>query len=538
MLKKLTALLLALVMTLSFSACSKNKDDKKDKSSASTTEKIQDATVKKALNLIDKGDLYGAYDLLYNTKERNEAQEELFNKFQFELDEEYWTENGQTIFTRKYTYNDDGYLLSCNIIAKESDYFDEGYTQNETASYDKNNNLLYYNLTEQDGDIYNVTHTYDKNGNMLSSKYGKYVSEEFTYHGNGQVASYTYKNSTNDYGPIERIETYDKKGNILTKKSTYNLLNKGETTYDETTYNYDKNGNILSEKTIYHDGSQSKDEYTYDKKGNMIDEYHSYSNGDWTKNVYTYDKNGNITTKTHTDSDEKNVTYTYTYDKNNNLVAENQSGETTKYTYDKNGNILTKEITFTDGSYSKETFNYNKDGKLTEREISGPNEYYEKENYTYNNFGDVLEYNFVKSTGEFTNKTSKYDKQGRLIEYIEINNSTSETMTYSYDEEGNQLRREFGYDITCDKYGNNIKWEIDSNDPTDTSWIDNSWGFVMNKNSPNKYYKHKLFYYPNGAPQVTSAQTSAITYKPRTEIFDANGKTFETSNFYYKSNRY
>ena len=196
MLKKLTALALMLTLLLTLTACKKSENQSDDQS-----KKTKSVNVQKALELIDSGDIYGAYDVIFNLKDRTEEEQEFFERFAFVPVSQTKNEDGQIVYSEQYTYNDDGYLLSRNVSNLQND----AYTIGEIATYDQNNNLLTYNYTSSYGSTYSVVHTYDNDGNMLSSKYGEHITEEFTYHSNGQLATYTYK-TPDDAGTLYRCK--------------------------------------------------------------------------------------------------------------------------------------------------------------------------------------------------------------------------------------------------------------------------------------------------------------------------------------------
>ena len=535
MFKKLTALLLAFVMTLFLSACGENKSNKKE-------EKIKDAVVKQALDLIDKGSIEEAYDLLYNIKEQNEEQEELFQKFVWVQVEETRIENETTIFNLKSNYNANGYLLSNTVIDR-----DDAGSYNEKLTYNADDDLLSYEYTNN-GTVYRIDHTYDKKGNMLSSKYGEHITENFTYHNNGKIASYTYKTPDNAatlygiYGPQLFTVTYNQEGKPLKEKTISNQNGKASST--ETIYSYDSQGNLLTESTTGSDGYWSKEINTYDKNGNLLTHNLSSSYNVFKSEICTYDKYGHISTRDVTSeggvsSESDNYSQKYTYDENGNILSEHTyynggAWEKLVYTYHSNGYKLTQ--TYTDSYHNNKTFTYDNNGNiLTYSNFSSNknNDFWEKEIYTYDVNKNLLTSSKTKSTGEFEHIYNTYDNDGRIINCNESTNLGTNTKTYEYDKDGNQICEENGYTVTRNKYGYIIKSERNQEDAYD------DFGFPV-KNT-NYYSTYELFYYPNGAPWAFDAVTCHLSTNPRTEYFEENPITkkrenLPTSNFYYSRN--
>ena len=320
MLKKITALLLALVMVLSLVACG---------------EENQNEIIKKAISAIDNGDIETAYDLLYNIENRNYEADELFSKFAFVPIE---IEDYGYGITKEYTYDSDGNLVSFHFA-------DNSYSKTETYTYDENGKLI----SENDGE-YNCIYEYDNDDNIISMSYekygqGQYIKGKFTflYDENGNLIK---KLSWSEKDEIKRIQNY--------KYDVHNNLieNYIETSYggkEKTTLEYN-NDQKLS-KMSFLDMDKSYEEiytFNYDDIGNLTTE-HSTINDVWTNTKYTYDSNNNILICDITSSlgDEYWHKYVGTYNNNNHIKTRKytnhlgtESANSYSHNYDNYGNII------------------------------------------------------------------------------------------------------------------------------------------------------------------------------------------------------
>ncbi len=219
--------------------------------------------------------------------------------------------------------------------------------------------------------------------------------------------------------------TYDIDGNLLTQTDAL-----GHT----TKYQYDLMNRVI--KTTFADGSTVS--YAYDAFGNQIsitdqkgntvtktyDDYDRLSqikdaNGGITK--FNYDSEGRLLTLT--DANGHNTTYTY--DPNGNVLTQaNSLNHTTQYTYDPAGNVATK----TDANGKILIYMYDAFNQLISTTYPDGTEV----TAVYDKLGRKT--SMTDSTGQ-TKYT--YDDMGRLL--TKKSPGTNNTITYTYDSEGNRL---------------------------------------------------------------------------------------------------
>ena len=326
-----------------------------------------------------------------------------------------------------YTYNNQGDVLS--HTQKKQDNTEEITT---LTRYDENGNARFV----FDGNEKCTTYTYNEQNKVTSSsKSASGIVHEttYTYDANGnQIAVSDWRGNTTTYvyDSLNRlIETIDSKEKSI-QKLEYNHNNVQEKSYDAlnkaTVYTYDRNNRLLT---------------TTDPGFNATNYITSHTTSQ------TYDNMGNIATKTdgrgnETPADGKKHTTTYTYDEFNRLkTVVNAKNETTEYTYDLSGNLLTQK----DGKGNTTTYEYNVANKAIKsidqggRTVIEGNYTYipaKTETYTYNADGSLAS----KKDREGNTTVYVYDIHGRLqSQSIQIQNTTGSAISFTYDDNGNQL---------------------------------------------------------------------------------------------------
>ena len=301
--KKILALIFALVMLLSFSACGKNNGA----ATAPPTEPPADESVivAQAQAHIEKGEYLQAFDLLYHIEDPSAATKDLLACFRF-LEATRRSDDGS-----KKTF---GYDKSGNLLT-ETGANGHGFTYTYTYTYDQGGNLLTKGYTDSAGAQKLWTYTYDQGGNLLvedfSDQEGLWHQKLYSYGENGQALKMEF---TDIYGA-----------------------------YDVTTYAYDDKGNLLSERYIESSDFNSVCLYTYDDKGNLLKSDYSDSEDNLHQWLYSYDKLGHLLTKDYYDSRERWEENNWTYENGVLLsfyhATSDNYWEQTTYTLDGRGNI-------------------------------------------------------------------------------------------------------------------------------------------------------------------------------------------------------
>ncbi|MBQ7088819.1 MAG: hypothetical protein IJN04_04175 [Clostridia bacterium] len=241
------------------------------------------------------------------------------------LTEKHYTEYEQDIsYSAVHTYDDQDRLLTSDITNEKGNYVYR-YTYAEDGSY----HYSYVRDVEVEDSMVPVTHThyYDKEDRLLG-----------------------YLETAEDGTVYEKSETrYGADGRVIYDYSLYDWpgLTRSETLMEDTLN--DKGETILSQRT--EDGEVvSATEYAYDERGNMV----SMRSSNFRTMTRTYDEQNRILTSRETwpDGWENN---TYTYDEAGNRVKKewesSVSAGTVEYTYDAWGNPLSASRCHTDESF-------------------------------------------------------------------------------------------------------------------------------------------------------------------------------------------
>lgn len=249
--------------------------------------------------------------------------------------------------------------------------------------------------------------------------------------------------------------TFDEKGNVLTKSSTF--LD-GSPQMD-VTYFYDEAGNVLTEQSICaEDNTGYLSTNTYDSENRLIRNVYESVGGQKLKNTteYTYDEAGKLTKETRTETDGMRHIYAYSYNNNGQLTrvdrkVTNKKGSTQQesyeiYTYDKQGN----KVNWWERQGARRIWTYDDRGNvLSETEKDKNGSVLVKMTYTYDDQDRLLSESWYQ--GNASKQTEAYvytyDEAGRVLARYTCTNSTDiadahAVIRYTYDEFGNLLSEE------------------------------------------------------------------------------------------------
>ena len=270
--------------------------------------------------------------------------------------------------------------------------------------------------TDRNGNT--TTYAYDIHGRLLSQTVGT-LSISYTYDNNGNVLTMTdgTGTTTRTYDALNRT-TSKTVPDIGTSFYVYDITAgmdagcTGETTTDPkgniTLKVYDPVGRL---SRVTADGMTST--YTYYDNGSL----QTVLYGDGSREDYTFTSDNLLQTLINRKADNTIIdAYAYTYDAAHNLLSKTDSRGITSYTYD----VLNRLFSVTEPS-----------GKVT--------------SYTYDASGNRATQTVVLGT-ETTVTTYTYDPLNRLLGTVTqltddntMETVTTESVTYTYDNNGNQL---------------------------------------------------------------------------------------------------
>ncbi len=341
---------------------SKEQNEADTSSLPNTDEIFQNAEAlekyKKALELLEAGDLYGAYDVFLEIKDFRDVRGYL-ERFSFKYGakitqvptysntlyceyDEYGRmtyEMGFSSYSKSKSYTVYDYDSRGNVtrMVEHSEYSDRD--QVTTYEYDEDGNLIreinpncYVTTLEYDahgrvtrvyGAYQETTYLYDEEGNLLKKEWS-------SYDGSSSITSYEYDQSKNCTKVHHEYEyTYDDE-----QTAGWNL----------TFHTYDEKGNRIKSECEQSNGYCYSSEYEYDDYGNKTKEsYH----GPFGVTIHTwkYDENSNVTEYSRK-SDEMHYVNTYEYDAFSNCIRITETNVPSKqtyvylYEYDSYGNLL------------------------------------------------------------------------------------------------------------------------------------------------------------------------------------------------------
>lgn len=260
---------------------------------------------KKAMKLIDDGDLQSAYDILSEIKEYKPAKEEL-DKFHY------------VITTRSSVHASlDGKAVRSTI----------------TYQYDEGGRIAQMKSTGPNGTVTTTDYEYDEHGNVI-----RYTETTVIEGREPTTSSYEYEYE------------YDESGRILSKTT---LTDEGEKRLEMITYTYDEQDRLVHKKILYLSwGNTYNYAYDYDDAGNLIKELQTIDYGQGQSETvysyeYTYNEDGHKSTKTYY-AYGYTYTDTYTYDgayisRAYQLYDSDDYDDEwcdTLFSYDENGNLI------------------------------------------------------------------------------------------------------------------------------------------------------------------------------------------------------
>jgi RHS repeat-associated protein len=402
-----------------------------------------------------------------------------------------------------YTYDPDDAVLTTTI----SDATGGDPSRTTTDTYDAHGDLA--SVTDPLGN--KTTYTYDALGDRVSQTNPAGVTTEYTYDAAGNLLTTTlegYTGNPSDPVPAENLvqdsRSYDPAGHLASDTNV-----KGTT----TDYTYYGNGQVASSYVVGPSGDEQVHTYTYDAAGNKISEtdpgglvINTVYNADNHVTSQTtdptgvdrittasYDPDGNIVTQTLTgggitqtetmtynamdeelsqtiDNTGGNLTTTYVRDERGLVISEtNPAGKTTNYSNDEAGRtvvttgpavpsqtgsgaapVTANPVTTTGyDTFGDEVESEDADGNVTTYAYDRDGQQVSETNPSYTPPGSSTPVNGTTTTtyNSLGEKTGETDPLGNATSYgyDQLGDTTSETdpgsgvTTYTYDPAGEQL---------------------------------------------------------------------------------------------------
>lgn len=256
---------------------------------------------------------------------------------------------------------------------------------------------------------------------------------------------------TYEYDPLGRlIREVDARGiTVYTLDAYGRTVAKTDSAGETTTYTYDANDRVLTENKgtsqtqyIYNDGNRTLTTVdgennqirgTYDVMGRLLRQEELKASGNVTLASHTYDYMGNVTSTMDANG---NVT-TFTYDPVSRLIAVKDSeGKTTGYSYNMAGDMI--KLTYADGKSLVKS--YDEIGRL----LKQTDPLGQMKIFAYDNHGNLIKYLDHKG------QTHSYQYNNR--NFLVLDQTNDETITYSYDSMGKRLSMEDGTGKTSYTY--------------------------------------------------------------------------------------
>ncbi len=322
-------------------------------------------------------------------------------------------------FGSSYTYDTDGNVVSVKDL------------HNKTTTYEYQNN----NLTKQilpTGAA--MTYTYDSAHNVTSATTAEGQVYSFTYdgYGNNTAVSITAGGVT-----MQSTAAYTADGNYLASAT--------DTAGNTTTYSYNTNTGVLEWSKAPEDTDATRTNYTYDALYRLAQTSCTTDTGSQLSAAYTY--TDDLLTAVETPSTTYTfaygdfaqrssikvgtntlATYSYTNDRNRYLSTMTYgNGDSISYTYDNKGRV-TKQ-TYEDGESI--SYQYDNDGILARATESSTDS--SVANF-YDFSGRLGKYEYKRPDYSYTSQPG-YDENNNVSTLTENINGTSQTTTYTYDDD-------------------------------------------------------------------------------------------------------
>ena len=342
------------------------------------------------------------------------------------------SDNDTSYLKTEYVYDSHNRL----IRTKDSTGYNSG-----TITYDLNGNVL--TNTDANGNV--TTNTYDALNRVLtantvnSGDSSKNVSKSYTYDSMGRVTkSVSNELTTNtSYDALGRKYTEiesDGNGYSIFRGYFYEGVSKyareeltGQTHllfYSDKTYEYDGEMRIVKVK----ESGNETASYTYDANGNKKSE--TLANG--ITSTYTYNNNNKVTGITNKKGNSTISSYEYSYylDGSDACKVRNESGiiESTSYEYDGLKRLTEESVKVGNNTTDTYAYEYDDYGNRSKMTATGTEDY-------------VTEYSYVDSNGKYTALLQKEVKTVEGDENPLDQNSNVKQTVYTYDKNGNQVKK-------------------------------------------------------------------------------------------------
>ncbi len=450
---------LSILSSVTYNAVNSNFTETKTDSKGYTTTNSWDTTQGRVTAVTDNagGEVKYGYDSsgrLNKTTSDMNATEEVVNESVFISDKlSQILHNG---FSYNFEYDSFGMMLKTKV----------GSVDLVTNEYNNNTHML-IKSTYGNGTVFEPV--YDSDYQLIGKKYGGSMAYEYVYSDQGElttVRDIVNANTTNflydlsgrlvkttDTSSNKWVFGYDTHSNmnsidktqfgVQEKESiTFDLDNKvknfelrqGTTSKIYQTIEYDAIGRILGIETKRDsEDTTALMEKNYEYKKVTIDASTtsdttlvSKEESSYLEKDYTYDLKGNITSITVGGN-----TISYTYDLIGQLLTEDNevTGEYIVYDYDTGGNIQTKTVTLNGGT--PVVYNYGYDSVWRDKLVS-----FDGKSLTYDAIGNSLTIGDSVLTWIQGRKLATFKKD-----------ATSDTATYTYDENGIRKTKTVGDEV-------------------------------------------------------------------------------------------
>jgi large repetitive protein len=422
--------------------------------------------------------------------------------------------------TTTYTYNNVGELTkTTDENGNHTDYTYDGLGRRTVTTLpDLSSQVTTYNLAGQittvatrnpsGGQVTSRSMTYDRTGNMLTATDARKTTTHLTYDAAGNIVSETQKVSIAAGEAITTSFGYDANG-------ARTRFTDGRGNPFWTTYN---SWGLLEKKiepttTAYPNEADRTYTTAYDQAGRVANQL-SPGNVSVTN---TYDDLGNLKRQTGAGAETATVDRVFDYDPASRIKSFTTGTDTTNLDYDERGLLLSAV-----GPNTNSSFRYDGDGRMTQRtDAAGTT------TYGYNNIGllgsitnttaqvsQTYDYNSLNQVSQIVygaarKRTLTYDPMHLLATDTlsdTANTTTYGSISYGYDENGNEIRKTTsGFGTTAGTITNNYTYDLADRL---TSWSDGT-TTVMN-------------YYDN-AGNRTRAGSQYFRYDERNRLIDQIG---------------